>query len=135
MNESTLRSLTWEHCGILRSRDALEHALATLHVGTAKLDSAARANYELRNMHTVAILIARCALARRESRGAHYRLDFPEKLSEFQKHSVVTNSRLGTNSLGTNSRAITNSPITNSPGADSPGMNSPGAQSLEVTFR
>ena len=114
MNEPTLRSLTWEHCGILRSRDTLEHALATLHVGTGKLDSATRANYELRNMHTVAVLIARCALARRESRGAHYRLDFPEKLPEFQKHSVITNSR-----------AITNSP----------GTNSPGTQSLEVTFR
>ena len=33
--------------------------------------------YELRNIHAVALLIARCALAREESRGAHFRMDFP----------------------------------------------------------
>jgi L-aspartate oxidase len=38
----------------------------------------------------VALLIARCALARQESRGAHFRTDFPAKRPEFQKHSVST---------------------------------------------
>ena len=40
-------------------------------------------------MRTVVSLIARCALAREESRGGHYRSDFPEKREEFRKHSVV----------------------------------------------
>jgi L-aspartate oxidase len=41
-------------------------------------------------MHaTVPLLIARCALAREESRGAHFRSDFPVKRAEFEKHSVV----------------------------------------------
>jgi L-aspartate oxidase len=44
---------------------------------------------ELRNMHAVALLIARCALAREESRGAHYRLDLPEPRPVFEKHSIV----------------------------------------------
>ena len=46
--------------------------------------------YELRNIHTVALLIARCGLAREESRGAHYRVDFPAPRVEFEKHSVVS---------------------------------------------
>jgi L-aspartate oxidase len=91
--EATLRSLTWDHCGILRSAEGLCEALSKLDVKTHAIESASRADYELRNMHTVALLIARCALARRESRGAHYRIDEPEKRPEFQKHSVV--SRVG----------------------------------------
>jgi L-aspartate oxidase len=46
--------------------------------------------YELRNIHTVALLIARCALAREESRGAHFRADFPTPRAEFEKHSLVS---------------------------------------------
>jgi L-aspartate oxidase len=44
---------------------------------------------EERNMRQVALLIARCALAREESRGAHFRTDYPAKRAEFAKHSVV----------------------------------------------
>jgi L-aspartate oxidase len=43
-------------------------------------------------MHEVAGLIARCALWREESRGAHYRTDFPEKREEFQRASVISRS-------------------------------------------
>ena len=49
-------------------------------------------DYELRNMHAVAHLIARSALARRESRGAHFRSDYPEKQAAFAKHSLLTGS-------------------------------------------
>jgi L-aspartate oxidase len=37
----------------------------------------------------VLLLIARAALAREDSRGAHFRLDFPAKSAEFEKHSVA----------------------------------------------
>jgi L-aspartate oxidase len=40
-------------------------------------------------MREVVLLIARCALARQESRGAHFRRDFPQKETAFQRHSVV----------------------------------------------
>jgi L-aspartate oxidase len=40
-------------------------------------------------MKLVLELIARSALAREESRGAHHRLDFPERREEFRKHSVI----------------------------------------------
>jgi L-aspartate oxidase len=43
----------------------------------------------LRNMHQVALLISVAALAREESRGGHYRTDFPLKSAAFEKHSII----------------------------------------------
>jgi L-aspartate oxidase len=94
LSEEEVRSLTWEHCGITRSgpqlaaaRDALQSA------GTAPLPGGATLpDFELRNLGDVALLIARCSLAREESRGAHYRTDFPHKRPEFEKHSHVSQS-------------------------------------------
>jgi len=42
------------------------------------------------NLRQVALLIARCALAREESRGAHFRRDYPHKETGFRKHSMVS---------------------------------------------
>jgi L-aspartate oxidase len=90
MTESEVRNIAWEHCGILRSAAGLQEAIAVLEGANMQPGiRPAREHYELRNMHTVALLIARCALARQESRGGHYRTDFPEPRPEFQKHSHV----------------------------------------------
>jgi L-aspartate oxidase len=43
----------------------------------------------VQNLHTVVQLIARCGLAREESRGAHFRTDYPEKRDRFALHSIV----------------------------------------------
>lgn len=89
-----LRQLAWEHCGIIRSGEQLRRACEILE-GVA-LEPCLQPNrqlFEIRNMHTVIWLIARCALARRESRGAHYRTDYPEKRPEFQKHSRISKDR------------------------------------------
>ena len=54
----------------------------------------ARADCELKNLHALGGLIARSALAREESRGSHYRGDFPYRDDEkFQKHSVIVKSK------------------------------------------
>ena len=87
---ATIQSLAWEHCGIARSADGLRQALRELDsMPLSPNRAAARREYEARNLHTVASLIARCALAREESRGGHFRTDFPKPRTEFLKHSVI----------------------------------------------
>ncbi len=88
--EAELRRLTWEHCGILRDGDGLRAAIEWLDARPPREAAPNREQFEVRSIHDVARLIARCGLARRESRGAHYRTDYPEKSAEFQRHSVVT---------------------------------------------
>jgi L-aspartate oxidase len=55
-----------------------------------KSEKLGRDAHELRNLHALALLIARSGLAREESRGSHYRSDFPYRNDEdFSKHSAV----------------------------------------------
>jgi len=89
--EEELRLLAWQDCGIIRSGEGLARACQQLEgIPLARTTDPNRALFELRNMHTVTLLMARCALARQESRGAHYRTDFPESRPQFQKHSLVS---------------------------------------------
>jgi L-aspartate oxidase len=80
-----VQELAWTNCGIVRDAAGLREAIARLE--------GARPDAEARNAHQVALLIARCALAREESRGAHYRTDFPEKREEFARHTIVAKTR------------------------------------------
>jgi aspartate oxidase len=81
----------WDLCGIVRNGEGLKAACDTLGAQVSKpVSNPILAMYELRNIHTVALLIARCALAREESRGAHFRTDFPNSRAEFKKHSLVS---------------------------------------------
>ena len=87
-NESAIRQIASEHCGIRRSGPELIEALILLNA-VAKVDTPmlTRDQSELRNLHTLTILIARMAFAREESRGAHQRVDFPETSPAFAAHS------------------------------------------------
>lgn len=86
--ESAIRQIASEHCGIRRSGPELVEALNILNaVAKVEKPMLTRAQSELRNLHTLTILIARAALAREESRGAHQRLDFPETSPDFEAHS------------------------------------------------
>jgi L-aspartate oxidase len=83
LTESHLRSITWEHCGITRNEQGLQKAVSILRsVPMERRAEATRLDYELRSMRRVGLLIAQAALDRRESRGGHYRSDFPEKAAE-----------------------------------------------------
>src|SRR5215472_4460752 len=69
---------------------SLSHSTSTAVAAAAAREHAIRADHEVVNLHTLATLIARSALAREESRGSHYRSDFPYRDDDsFQKHSLI----------------------------------------------
>ena len=94
IEEADLRSLAWRQLGIIRDEAGLTSALAQLEMLEMETrQTSTRQQFELRSLHEVARLIARCALARKESRGGHSRTDYPEASAEFQRHSMVQRDR------------------------------------------
>jgi L-aspartate oxidase len=90
---AAFRELAWAECGIVRCGDGLRRAVAALEKFRERASDEGELTpqrSEARNVHQVVELIARCALAREESRGAHFRTDFPVKRQEFQSHSVIS---------------------------------------------
>jgi L-aspartate oxidase len=87
-----IRDLMWRNVGILRSGKELSAAIEQLEaMELPKTEKPGRAEHELRNLHSLALLIARSALARTESRGSHYRSDYPYRDDEdFNKHSLIS---------------------------------------------
>ncbi len=88
-----LQKMMWQHAGLLRDAQGLREAQRQLDAMAGEISLIAdRQGIELRNLHGVAELIVASALAREESRGAHYRNDFPKRDdAKFQQHSVVSN--------------------------------------------
>ncbi|MBI4467298.1 MAG: L-aspartate oxidase [Acidobacteria bacterium] len=86
-----IRAVMWDKVGIIRRAATLQAGLEALARVPRPLPlSPGRADYEESNLRTVGEVIARCALAREESRGAHYRTDFPFKDDErWGKHSHI----------------------------------------------
>ena len=86
-----IEDLMWQDAGIVRTGKGLKHAIEQLEkIGPRLAHPQTRRAYEAQNLHAVALLVARSALAREESRGAHYRTDFPTHNDvKFLKHSVV----------------------------------------------
>ena len=74
------RSIMWDKVGVIRRGKELQEAVKRLQtLSLAPTGAPDRRYYEAQNILEVARLIARSALAREESRGAHYRTDFPLK--------------------------------------------------------
>ena len=88
-----LKDIMWNYVGILRSEKSLMTALEKLENLKAEFPRNEKclnkSEYELKNMFTVAKLVAQSALRRKESRGAHYRLDYLNA-SEECVHSCLT---------------------------------------------
>jgi L-aspartate oxidase len=98
-----VRDLMWRHAGLLRSRETLEGLVARLSswrrfLTHTRPESAADRDFRrLSSLVTVSVLIARAALRREESRGGHFRTDFPHRDDiHWQRHvaDVLAGSRL-----------------------------------------
>ena len=87
--EAEIRATAWNLCGIVRTGDGLKQAAGWFEDRRSGGAAQGTQGSELRNLLEVARLIARCALGREESRGAHFRLDFPGKSNAFERHSVI----------------------------------------------
>jgi L-aspartate oxidase len=87
-----IQQLMWQRVGIVRTRMEMTEALQQLQSAGSRLPlPSSRRNCEARNIHTAALLVTRSALARLESRGAHYRTDYPAHDDvRFKKHSIAT---------------------------------------------
>jgi len=87
LNLVNLESLLWDKVGIVRSQEGLEEIAAILAAWQSILpEPIDRASYELNSLIISARLMTEAALLREESRGAHFRTDFPKPSPAWEKH-------------------------------------------------
>lgn len=110
--QESMRSLMTEKVGLFRNETDMTDAVEALKDFKARADRtrlssrSLRMNqelvqrWELDNLLDVSMAIAQAALARKESRGAHCREDFPDRRDEFNYHSLVTMDEFGSTTLG-----------------------------------
>jgi succinate dehydrogenase / fumarate reductase flavoprotein subunit len=89
--QETMREIMWDKVGVFRDEEGLKEAISKLRElrsGVSKMYVRDRSKVynteffnalELRNMMDLAVVISRAALDRKESRGAHYRNDYPKR--------------------------------------------------------
>ncbi|HHV63723.1 MAG TPA: L-aspartate oxidase [Peptococcaceae bacterium] len=84
-----IREIMWSKVGIIRDAEGLKEAMDRLQVLWEEYEpDTKQKSLEVANMLTLSLVIVQAALSRQESRGGHYRSDFPETRNEWQKHSV-----------------------------------------------
>lgn len=100
-----IKSLMWEKVAIVRDEKSLNQALKELlemenSLANMKVEDRSQFNVELVtaleviNMIEVAILVVKSAILRRESRGSHFRSDFPESDDSWKKSIVLNKKRM-----------------------------------------
>ena len=89
LSQSNLQALMWDKVGIVRDGPGLAEAALTLAMWQRSAPPPSdRPSHELANLLLTARIVTEAALLRQESRGAHYRTDFPEPLDAW-RHSLI----------------------------------------------
>jgi L-aspartate oxidase len=94
---SDLQNTMTRNVGVLRSADSAQKALAELaplNISTPDLQPNTK-NWETSNLHTVATAISLAALTREETRGSHWREDFPESKNIWLKRILIKSDATG----------------------------------------
>ncbi|MDD4877181.1 MAG: L-aspartate oxidase [Dehalococcoidales bacterium] len=90
-NLAALQQLQWEKVGIIRNKEDLTLAADTLASWQELLPQPTdRPSCELHNLVLTSRLMAEAAIIREESRGAHFRSDFPQSSPLWERHIVLT---------------------------------------------
>jgi len=84
--ERALRQLMSAKVGVIRDRTRLQHALAEI----ARIERESRHLPQTRNMATAALMVTAAALRREESRGGHFRSDFPKTDAKQARRTFIT---------------------------------------------
>ena len=103
--KNNIKNLMWEKVAIVRDEKTLNEALAELQQmqkdldkmdvkDTAQYNSDLVTALEVINMVEICILTVKSAILRRESRGAHFRSDFPESKDEWKKSIVFSKNKI-----------------------------------------
>jgi succinate dehydrogenase / fumarate reductase flavoprotein subunit len=99
--QAALQEMMQSHVGIVRLEGEMQQALQEIDALRARAAAAAVTGHreynngwhtaiDLRNLLTVSEAIARSAIERKESRGGHFRDDYPDKNPEYAKFNIVT---------------------------------------------
>ena len=103
--KNRIKNLMWEKVAIVREEKTLNEALGQLQEmqkELADLDVGDKKQYntdlvtalEVINMIEICILTVKSAIIRRESRGAHFRSDFPETKDEWKKSIIINKNKI-----------------------------------------
>lgn len=103
--KNNIKKLMWEKVAIVRDEKALNEALAQLQEmkkeivnldvkNTKQYNDNLLTALEIINMVDICILTVKSAILRKESRGAHYRSDFPETKDEWKKSIVINKNEI-----------------------------------------
>jgi succinate dehydrogenase / fumarate reductase flavoprotein subunit len=109
---NTMRAVMTEKVSVFRTESGINEAIETLNELKERAENTALAErglamnqelvqrWELDNLLTVSMVICKAALERKESRGAHFRDDFPDRKDEFNHHTLVSMTDFGKIEIG-----------------------------------